>query len=233
MIRTFDTSPKIIARLAGALYMIIIACGLFGELGVRSRLVVSGEPAATAQNLLSSPGLFRLGFASDVVMALSDVAVAILLYVLLRPIHRTLALLAAALRLVQTTILGANLLHHFAALFVLGGAGYLQAFETDQRQALSMLFLDLHRHGYDLGLIFFGVHCLVLGILLVRSRYVPRALGILVGLAAVPYLTGSFTLFLFPGASSAVTPLYAIAVLAEVSLGLWLLLKGVVVPASR
>lgn len=231
MTRIPETSPLVHARAAGILYLSIIVCGLFSELYVRSRLIVSGDAMATATNILASEGLFRVGFASDVVMVLSDVALAIVLYVLLRPVSRTLSLIAASLRLVQSAILGMNLLNLLVALLVLGSVGSMAAFEAGQRQALALLFLDAHKQGYDLGLIFFGVQCLVLGYLLYRSDYVPRILAILMVLAGVAYLVGSFTLFLFPAHVEAVSPVYGVCVVAELSLGLWLLIKGVRVTA--
>ena len=103
------------ARTAGVLYVIIIACGLFAEIGVRSRLIEAGDPAATARNIIDSPLLFRFGIAADIVMFIADVAIAIVLYQLLRPLGRTLSLLAAAFRITQTAIIGLNLLNMFQA----------------------------------------------------------------------------------------------------------------------
>lgn len=219
-----------LARLAGALYLIIIVCGLFAELGVRSQLVVAGDAAQTAQNILASRALFGLGFVADIVMALSDVALAILLYVIFRPAGRTLALVAVALRLVQTAILGANLLNYAAAGLVLTGAGPLAAFSQAQVEGLALFFMDLHRHGYDLGLIFFGLHCAVFGWLLIRSRYVPRLIGGLIALSSISYLVGSFTLFLAPARADAIVGIYGLPLVAELALCLWLLIKRVRLP---
>jgi hypothetical protein len=222
-----ETSPLVYARAAGLLYLIIIVCGIFSEVFVRASLIVPGDATTTANNIMASEGLFRLGFASDSIVFLSDVALAVLLYVLFKPVSKTLAMIAAAFRLTQTAILGLNLLNHYAVLLVLGGADYLATFETDQLHALALLLLNIHSHGYDLGLLFFGLHCLVLGYLIVKSDYFPGILGILMVAAGLVYLTGSYTLFLFPDSAALMTPIYVVALIAEVSFCLWLLVKGV------
>lgn len=213
--RTLD--PE--ARLAGLLYLVIIGFGLFGELAVRTPLIAVGDAVTTAQNILGAERLFRLGFAADSVMALCDVALAVLLYVLLRPVSPTLALMAATFRLVQTAILGANLLNQYTALLLLKAAPYQDA-------ATALQFLDMHRHGYDLGLLFFGASCLITGWLLVRADYFPRLLGLAVIAAGVVYLAGGYLLFLAPALADGFAPAYAVCLLAEVSLCLWLLVKG-------
>jgi hypothetical protein len=225
--RTTETSPLVYARVAGVLYLIIIVFGLFSEVFVRSSLFVPGDATATAANITAAEGLFRSGFLADSIMFLSDVALAVLLYVLLRPVSKTLALVAMFFRLTQTAVLALNLLNYHAALLLLSGAGYASAFEPGQLHALSHMFLDLHGHGYDLGLLLFGLHCLLLGYLIFRSRYFPRALGVLLMAAAVTYLVGSYTRFLFPDYVAAVAPIYIVALVSEVSLCLWLLVKGV------
>jgi hypothetical protein len=117
-------------------------------------------------------------------------------------------------------------LNHHAALLLLGDAAYLSAFDVPQRQALALLFLTMHKHGYDLGLLFFGLHCLVLGYLTVRSVVFPAVLGILLMGAGSVYLPGSLTLFLAPQYIALVSPLYIVALVAELSLCFWLLLRG-------
>jgi hypothetical protein len=222
-----ETSPLVYARVAGLLYLIIIVSGIFSEVFVRSNLIVAGDATATANNILASEGLFRIGFAADSIMLLSDVAIAVLFYVLLRPVSNTLALTAAAFRLTQAAVLGLNMLNYYAALLLLSGAGYATAFETDQLHALATLFLDMHSHGYDLGLMFFGLSSLILGYLVVKSDYFPVILGYGLIAAAVVYLTGSLTLFLFPNYVSLIKPVYIVPLIAEVSFCLWLLVKGI------
>lgn len=222
-----DPQPAVYARIAGILYLVIIIFGISSEVLIRSRLIVSGDPAATATNILASQPLFCLGFASDAVMLLCDVAIAVLFYVLLKPVNKTLALAAAAFRLTQAAVLGFNLLNYYVALILLTGAGYAAVFEADQLQALVMLFLDMHRHGYDLGLLFFGLSNFILGYLVFKSDYFPSILGCGLIAAAVVYLVGGFVRFLFPGDVSLVEPFYLIPLIAELSFCLWLLVRGV------
>ena len=134
---------------------------------MRGNLIVPGDAAATAANIMAREGLFKAGFAADSIMALCDVALAVLLYVLLAPVSKTLALMAAAFRLTQTAVIGLNLVSYYSALLLLDGADYAAAFDPAELNALVALALDKHAHGYDLGLIFFGASCLVLGYLIV------------------------------------------------------------------
>jgi hypothetical protein len=228
---TTETSPILKARVAGFLYLIIIVFGISSEVFVRANLIVTGDAAATATNIMASKGLFRIGFAADAIMLMCDVAIAVLFYVLFKHVNKTLSLTAAVFRLTQATILGFNLLNYYAALLLLNGSEYAAAFEGNQLSALATLFLDLHRHGYDLGLLFFGVSNLILGYLVVRSKYVPGVLGYGLMAAAVVYLTGSFTLFLLPDYAAVITPIYIVPLIAELSFCLWLLFKGVRVPS--
>ncbi len=227
------TSPQAYARAAGALYLVIIVFGIGAEVFIRGSLIVPGDAAATAANITTHEGLFRAGFAADSIMALADVALAVLLYVLLAPAGKTLALMAAAFRLTQTAVIGLNLLSYYSALLLLDGSEYAAAFDPAQLNALAALALDRHAHGYDLGLIFFGASCLLLGILIVRSGYLPKWLGGLVALAGVVYLAGSYTLFLAPDLAGAIQPAYAVPLVAEIALCLWLLARGVDVERWR
>jgi hypothetical protein len=229
--RTFDTSPRVYARVAGLGYLIIIASGIFAEFFVRSGLIVPGSAAATAANILASEPLFRAGLASEFVMLSCDVLLALALYVIFREVSRSLALLAAFFRLVHAAIVGVNLLNTYVPLLLLGGADYLGAFGADQLQALALLFLDAHSYGYVIGLVFFAFHCLVLGVLVLRSRYVPRILGVLLLVAAAGYLIDSFSRTLLTNYADYETVLAIVvfvpAFIGELSFALWLLVKGV------
>lgn len=218
-------SPLALARLAGALYCVIIILGVSSELGVRATLMVPGDASATAENILGSQGLFRAGLAADTVMALCDVGLAVLLYVLLKPAGALLALAAMVFRLVQTAVLGANLLNQHMALVLLGGSGNSPG--GGRREALALAFLDLHADGYDLALVFFGVASLLVGTLIARSGFLPRVLGWLVGAAGIVYLAGSFLNFLAPSAAADFAPAYLVPLVAETALALWLLFRGV------
>jgi hypothetical protein len=217
------------ARIAGLLYLVIIVTAGFSEGYVRASLLVPGDAAATAANVLASEGLFRLGIVSDLVAFSADAVVAVLLYVLLRPVNRTLALAAATLRLIaHPAIASINLLNQYAALLLLTEGAYLTAFEPAQLQALALFFLDAHGYGYLVAGVFFGLHLLVLGYLLYRSDRFPAALGVLVVVAAVGYLIESLTFFLLPGYEPIATSIVLLtAVVGEVSLALYLLVRGV------
>lgn len=211
------------ARIAGILYLIIIVCGISSELFVRTTLIVPEDSAMTATNILASTGRFRTGFALDSVMLFSDVAIALLFYYLLQAVSKPLAATAAAFRLIQASILAANLLLYYAALMVLEGSG----FQTADRHDLAALFLQLHAHGYDLGLLFFACSNFILGYLVVRSGYFPNILGYGLASAALVYLAGSLVRFLAPGFTPLMEPLYLIPFVAELAFALWLLVKGV------
>ena len=221
-----DLPPMLYARFAGALYLAIIVFGISSEIFIRAKLIVHGDAAATADNILSSSALFRAGFVADVLMLFCDVALAVLLYRLLKPVSPTLSLMAAAFRLMQAAIIGFGLLNYYAPLLLLG-KDYAPAFDAGQLQVLAAFFLDLHGHGYDLGLLFFGVSNLILGYLVIRSDYFPSLFGYALQAGAAVYLMGSFTRFLSPESLPFVQPAYAIPLLAELAFCLWLLVRGV------
>lgn len=215
------------ARLAGILYLIIIVFGISSEVFVRSGLIVSGDAAATAANIRAAQGLFRFGFVADVIMILSDVAIAVLFYMLLRPVNKVLALTAAAFRLTQAAVISMNLLNYYGALLALSGPGYAEAMAGGNTEGLALLLLDMHSHGYDLGLVFFGISCLILGHLVVKSDYFPTLIGYAIAVAGIVYLVGSFTRFLAPESLPLIQPAYLIPLAAELWFALWLLIKGV------
>lgn len=217
------------ARITGTLYLLIIILAGFSQGYVRSGLIVPGDAPATAANILASEGLFRIGFATDLTAFMMDAVVAILLYVLLRPVNKTLSLIAASFRLLaHPAIASLNLLNHLAAIQLLNGSAAMGIFEADQMQSLALFFLDLHHYGYLIGGAFFGVHLLLLGYLLFRSDLFPGILGILIVIASVGYLVESFGDFLFPGNEQVLGWIVGVsAAVGELSLTLWLLIKGV------
>ena len=226
--RTVNPSPQVYARIAGVLYLINIACGLFGEIFVRGHLVVAGDALATAHRIMGSEFLFRCGLAGDVIMHITDVPMTVIFYVLLRPVSRDLSLLAALFGMLQTAILGANKLNLVTVLLLLGGSNYLKAFDPNQLQALASLSLALHEYGFGIGLIFFGVSCMVTGYLMFRSGYFPRTLGVLQGIAGVSYLINSFALILYPSLAAKMFPAIVLpAFLGELATCVWLIVKGV------
>jgi hypothetical protein len=217
-----------IARIAGVLYLIIIVTAGFAEV-MREQLVVVGDAAATAANILASEGLYRLSFAADMVAFPTDVALALVLYLLLRPVSEGLALLAAFFRLAEAAILGLNMLMQFIPLLLLHGGETLTGFDGAQVDDLAYLFLEAHGYGYLIGLVFFAMSNVVLGYLVIKSGYLPKLLGFLL-MVVVPlgYLVDSFATFLWPAYPAQVSQLIVIPVgLAEVAFAVWLLVKGV------
>ncbi|MGG6239741.1 DUF4386 domain-containing protein [Nodosilinea sp. AN01ver1] len=127
----------------------------------------------------------------------------------------------------QTAVIALSLLNYCAAILLLQSSGYTSVLDTAQLNSLALLCLDLHSYGYDLGLILFEVHCLILGYLIAKSLYMPRLLGYLVMAVGVTYLVGSYTRFLSPDFVETLSPIYLIAIISALSLCLWLLVKGV------
>ncbi|MCB1755111.1 MAG: DUF4386 domain-containing protein [Gammaproteobacteria bacterium] len=222
-----QTNLQTQARTAGLLYLAIICLGIWSEGFVRSAMIMTGEPAATVANIIQGETIFRMSVAADSLMAICDVALAILLYTLLKPVNATLSLMAAAFRLVQSAILGMNLLNQFFAVLILNAPQSNTGLDSGQANALAGLFLDAHSHGYDFGLLFFGINCLLVGYLIYRSGFLPRIFGPLLGLAGVVYLSGSYLRILAPVYAELFSPAYLVPLVAESLFCLWLLIKGV------
>ena len=216
------------ARAAGLLYLIIAVCGGFSFGYVRSTLIVPGDAAATASNILASEWLFRLGIVGDAIVFLSEIVLIALLYSLLKPVSKTLSLAAAFARLAMVVMQGMNLLNYFFVLLLMSGAGYLLVFEADQLQALMLLFLNAYEAVALIWGAFFGLHTLLLGYLVYKSGYLPRILGVLLVVAAFGYLIDSFGNFLLPQYDAIYAPAVVVAaLLGELPFALWLLIKGV------
>ena len=216
------------ARFAGVLYLIITVAAIVAHGYVPSTLIVPGDAITTANNIAASETLFRVGgVGSELVILLSEIVLSVVLYVLLKPVNKTLSLIAAVSRLAMTTIHGINLINYYFVLLLVSGTGYMTAFGTDQIHALVSLFLDAHHYGFTIGIAFLTIHVFVLGYLILKSGYFPRILGILFLAAGVGYLVDSFALLL--STTYETTPVFLalpIAV-AEIAFPLWLLIKGV------
>jgi len=224
--RIEETSPRLKARIAGAFYLAVILLGVFAELFARGSIIISGDAAATARNIVAHEPLWRLGLAADLVAGACYAAVTVLLYELLKPVNRSLSLLAAVFSFVGVSVGAVSDLIQIAPLVVLSGAPYTAAFRPDQLQALAYMAVRLHGQGYLVGLAFFGFYCLLLGWLIFRSRFLPRIVGALMAIAGASYLINSFAGFLAP--SLHLYPyILAPPLLGEGSLTLWLLAVGV------
>ncbi|MBV9720157.1 MAG: DUF4386 domain-containing protein [Candidatus Eremiobacteraeota bacterium] len=216
------------ARIAGALLLVGFVAGGFGELFVPSKLIVPADATATAHNIMASESLFRMGFVGYLVEAVCDVSTTLLLYVLLRPVNKNLALLAAFFGLVGTATYAIAEFFYFAALQLLEGATYLRTFSPEQLNTLALLSLKLYGDGAEVFMAFGGVGSIIVGYLIFRSCYLPKTLGVLLALAGLGFITINVALVLAPAYASPVLLLPVL--LATLSLALWLLVKGVDVP---
>ena len=212
------------ARLAGVIYLTIMVSAFFAEGVVRGGLVVDGNAVETSQRILASQSLYRLGGGADLITVVCDVALAALFYDLLKPAGRTLALLAASFRLAYAAIFGVVAMLHFAPLMVLTVPG-LTALPPAEHQAIAYLMLKLHTLGYNVALTFFGVHCVLLGVLIARARFLPAVLGWLLVITGVGYLVNSATHLVFTSVDFFPWILLP-GLVAEGGLALWLCIVG-------
>jgi len=221
-------SPALLARLAGALYLVIIVIGTFGQVVVRDRLIVPGNADATAANVLAHETLWRLSVSGELGYLALAVVVNVLMYMLFRPVSRNLAVLGLSFNLVSVSVEVVARFTLLAPLVFLGKAPYLQAFEPQQLHALAYAFIRLHAYGFGLSLIFFGCVCLVWGYLIRRSGLFPVVIGWLMQIAGVCYLVNSFALLTAPAIAAVLFPAILLPpLIAEASFCLWLLLQGV------
>jgi hypothetical protein len=222
MERIADTSPSPRARITGVVYLLYFLTAVFGEFFGRG-LVVSGDAAATANNILAHQPLFRLGLATGLIATACYVAVTALFYDLFKHVNRSLSLLAAFFSLVGCAILAFASLFRIGPLVVLEGGQYLSAFKVEQLRALAFLFLELYGQAVNICFVFFGVYCLLIGYLIFKSAFLPRILGVLMAFAGLGWLT-----FLSPPLANYLSPyIQVLGVFAEGSLMLWLLVMGV------
>jgi uncharacterized protein DUF4386 len=226
--RAVEISPQLYARTGGVLYLVIIVIGLFGEAFVRDKLIVSGDATATAKNIMASESLWRFHIAAELFLLICAVVLLLILFVLVRPVSRELALLAAFFNLVSIALEAAYALHLLAALFPLQNAAYLKTFAPEQLYVIASLSLKSHGYGFGISLIFFGCFCVVIGYLIFKSGYLPKTVGVLMQIAGLCYLTDSFALVLAPDLANRLFPgILLPAFVGEASLCLWLLVKGV------
>ena len=219
-----EASPRLKARMAGAFQLLEALTAGFGQVIVLDRLVVAGNAAATAANILGHKRLFWLGFASSLIGVAFHIAWALLIYVLLKPVNRSLSLLAAFFVLVSCAMQALTSLLYLAPLLILQGGSSLSAFTAEQLQGLALMFLKLNQYAYNIDLVFFGLWCVLTGYLIFRSTFLPRILGVLLaisGLGWVAYLYPPLASYLF-------MPYIAVAsALGEIPLELWLIVMGV------
>ncbi len=229
----YNTQKKY-GRIAGVLYLIIIISGIFSEGVVRSGLIVNGNAQATIENITNSEMLFRLGFASDIIMVLADISIALVFYLMLKHVSKSVSLLSAMFRLAQAIIIAVNLMNHFGVILIINSGDLAGAFESSQLSSTIMFMMEAHSYGYLLSGVFFGFSCLVLSYLIRKSEYLPSLFGILVGIAGLFYVIDSFTQFLVPEFSEITEVMVIIAaIVSEISFAIWLTAKGAVSPGIK
>jgi hypothetical protein len=216
----------LLARIAGVLYLIITACALFAYVYVRGRVIVPSDMPQTAANIVAHERLYRTGFAAAVIVVVCNPPLGLIFYELLKVVNPRVALLALVFIIVSTTIEAVNLLNYISPLFTFTLPEYAKAFDDVERQALARGPIRMWAYIFDVSLTFFGVFCALVGTLIVRSKFLPAFLGVLMIAAGVRYWVDNVVLFLgLPD-----VPLLdsvPITLIAEVGLALWLLVRGV------
>ena len=219
-----EASPRFKARMAGVCQLLEALTATFGQVIVRGRLVVAGNAAATAANILGHERLFWLGFVSSLMGVAFHLAWALLMYELLKPVNRSLSLLAAFFILVGCAMQALTGFLYLAPLLILQAGSSASAFTLEQLQALALLFLKLNQYAFNIDLVFFGLWCVLTGYLIFRSTFLPRILGVLLaisGLGYVTYLYPPLAYYLF------IPYIAAASALGEIPLELWLIVMGV------
>ncbi|HEY0371003.1 MAG TPA: DUF4386 domain-containing protein [Thermoanaerobaculia bacterium] len=222
-----ELNPQVYARVGGTLYLTMIALGLFEELVVRGRIVVSGNAAATFANLQKMEMLWRAGIAAELLMVILTIVLSVVLYVLTRPVHQELALLGLLFGAIALAVEGAYTMQLVEALFPLGSNAFLSAFTPAQLHAMTALAMKAHVIGFGIALLLFGPFFFVTGYLIFRSGYFPKPLGVLYQLGGLAYMINGLVLVLAPQFAGRAFPIMGVAFLGEVSFALWLLIKGV------
>jgi Domain of unknown function (DUF4386) len=226
--RIAEASPQRLARIAGGLYLIVIVAGGFAIGYVPAAIVVPGDAAATAHNIQAHELLYRMGIVAHVITLVCNVPLAVILYDLFKVVNRRLALLVLFFSLVGTAFEAAYLLNQFVPLILLEGGRSVSALTAEQLQAQVATPLALLAIGFSLGQVFYSGYILAAAFLVFRSTFLPRAVGVLLAIGALCYLTYSFADFLAPGFASHLVPYIQVpSGIAELSLCMWLLVMGV------
>ena len=220
-------SNKKLARIAGLWYLLMAITGPIGLLYVPSKLIVPGNATATANNIMTSESLFRIGIASNLICQIAFIFLVLALYRLLNDVNQQYASLMVALVLVSIPIAFLNMLNPLAVLLLLSGSSFLSVFEPDQLHALALVFLNLQEYGTVIVEIFWGLWLLPFGLLVFKSGFFPKILGVLLILACFGYVVHSFTFLLFPHYEAIVETYAGVPEgIGELSMVLWLLIMG-------
>ncbi len=220
-------SNKTLARIAGLFYLIVAVGGGFSELFVRSSVRVPHDAAATAANIVAHSTLFRVGFVTDLVDFACFLGVGLVMYAILRPVNPPIALAMVVINAISVAIQALNMLNHLGALLVATDPRYTAGLSTQASQSLVLFLLEMHRQGYLIAQIFFGLYLLPLGYLVYKSGYFPKVLGAILMIGCGGYLAGIVAVYVSPVFAS--TPSLYFATLggvAELIFLLWLLIVG-------
>lgn len=202
----------------------MIPLGIFGILYVPSTLIVLGDAATTAGNILANESLFRLSILTALIIQLDQILLVLVLYKLLKPVNKIHALLMVVFALAAVPIAMLNELNQFAVLLLLSGADYLTLFGANQLHSQVMFFLDLHEHGIFIAQLFWGLWLFPMGYLVFKSGFIPGIIGVLLMIGCFGYLIDSVIFFLFPDID---VTLSSFTFIGELLLPLWLVIKGV------
>ena len=221
-------SPVAMARLTGFLYLVIMVSAMFAEGFVLNNMVVSHDAAATFKKIATHDSLWRWGMVADIVTTLSDIAVAALLYVLLKPVARTLSVNAGFFRLAYSALMAGAAAFLVIPLALIKDAAGKSGEALSQAQSLVLFAVKMHAVAFEVGLVLFGVHLVLIGILIARSTFLPRILGVMLGFAGLCYVTNSLLGFIAPALADVLFPWILLpGFVAEGALTLWLLIMGV------
>lgn len=234
MEQAHSTSLAQQARIAGLCYLMVIAGGLFAEGFVRGSLIVPGDAAATAQAIAANEALWRWGLAVHLVYLLPAIVTNVLICGLFKAVEPRLARLALVFALAGVTIEAASVVYLYVPLAMIQDSRALAALGEGQRQAASYLAIGVFDTGFGFALLFFAGFCVLIGVLVRRSRLVPRVIGVMMIVAGGCYLVNTLALLLSPPLSNLLVPWILLLVLpAELSLALWLAVKGVTAEAPE
>ncbi|PKM85714.1 MAG: DUF4386 domain-containing protein [Firmicutes bacterium HGW-Firmicutes-11] len=214
------------ARLAGLIWLLMFVFGPIAQI-VRSKLFVAGDMVATAQNIMSNENLFRMGFVSDLMMMALFLLLPLVLYKLFHNVDKNLSILMVILVMVSVPINMLNLLNEYAAFQVLSGTEYLGVFGAEQLMAQAMLSYDLYLHGYEIANVFFALWLIPLGLLVYKSVFLPRILGILLVVGGCSLFLEVFLHFLLPGFETVNMILLIPQTLSEFAFLVWVLIRGI------
>lgn len=221
-------SDKNTARIAGFCYLIVIATGMFSEVFVRQALSVPNDALATAHNIQTNEMLYRWGFVADLINFIVGIPTIVIIYHFFKKSNKILLQIAMAFVIIQTAIIAVNLLNQITPLLLLSNDTYLNSFQENQLATLSLLSLTVQSQGYGIGLVFFGFYCILIGYVLFKSNALPKIIGVAYAIAGLCYLINSFTMFLSKGFANPLFLYLAIPIfIGELSLCLWLLIKGI------